>query len=432
DHILEEFSDEKEFLIGKPRSDKGCNRGWIRLLGFIETADDKVKCFFPSCGNKCTVLLHKRSREPFGTIDVLVGKTSATAELAVVKALILIVDSRENLVILDPEGKLATGSAVGADGLDLLHGPPSCLELERLGQQRTYRADRDAGTAVFAIELAVERSADLCFDAPVYEGVSTKRDYFVTDPRTFPAVDAAVLVTLYQRIFVIDIPVKLFICELVGADLVFIGQVLKIAVSGSITNRAINGMFQQKKFQHELSGSHDLVRSSADDHPLCYRSSAGRNKAPFHLLHFDQTHPATAKRMQFLIVAENRDTYACSLCGVKDGSVLRYCHLLVVYREIYHRDRVSLGNRCSLFLLNCHEAAGIIAGLAFRAFFLDQFGNLPFFPLDRINRTGFQTGSAFDTLFRNDLPEEKLLAAVGRAALVVYVSLVLVAEILDR
>ncbi len=63
-------------------------------------------------------------------------------------------------------------------------------------------------------------------------------------------------------------------------------------------------------------------------------------------------------------------------------------------------------------LLNRHEAAGVIAGLALGTFFLDQLGNLSFFPLDCVYRAGFQTCAAFYTLLRNYFPEEKLLAAV--------------------
>ena len=63
-------------------------------------------------------------------------------------------------------------------------------------------------------------------------------------------------------------------------------------------------------------------------------------------------------------------------------------------------------------LLDRHEASGVIAGFTFGTFFLDKLGELTFFPLDCINRTGFQAGTAFYALFRDYLPEEQLLAAV--------------------
>jgi hypothetical protein len=55
-------------------------------------------------------------------------------------------------------------------------------------------------------------------------------------------------------------------------------------------------------------------------------------------------------------------------------------------------------------LFKCHEAAGIITGLALGAFFFVQDGQLTFFPDDRVNRACFLACTAFDALIFDYLP----------------------------
>jgi hypothetical protein len=63
-------------------------------------------------------------------------------------------------------------------------------------------------------------------------------------------------------------------------------------------------------------------------------------------------------------------------------------------------------------LFKRHEAAGIVAGFTFGAFFLVKICQLPFFPDNSIDRTRFFAGTAFYTLIFDNLPEQQLLAAV--------------------
>jgi hypothetical protein len=83
-------------------------------------------------------------------------------------------------------------------------------------------------------------------------------------------------------------------------------------------------------------------------------------------------------------------------------------------------------------LFNCHKTAGIITGFALSALFLVQDGQLSFFPNNCINRTGLFTGSAFDAFLFRHFPKQQILATVRRAALVINMSFILMAEIINR
>ena len=82
-------------------------------------------------------------------------------------------------------------------------------------------------------------------------------------------------------------------------------------------------------------------------------------------------------------------------------------------------------------LFQRHEATGVITGFTLGTLFLVQNGQLPLFPDDGVNRTGFLACAAFYALVLDNLPQQQLFAAVGWAAFIVYVRLVLITEIVN-
>jgi len=154
-------------------------------------------------------------------------------------------------------------------------------------------------------------------------------------------MNATVLVSFNQRILVIDFPVKFLIGEVIGVNLVLVGEVLQVTVTGSIANGTVNGVFQEQELENQFPGFHNLVGHGADDHPFRYRCSTGRDQAPLHLLNFHQTHTAATEWMQLLVMTEYRYSDAGSFGCIINGCIALYRYLFVVYSKINHLDLCS-------------------------------------------------------------------------------------------
>ena len=93
------------------------------------------------------------------------------------------------------------------------------------------------------------------------------------------------------------------------------GVVLQGAFAALVTNRAIEGMVEQSKFQYALLPFYHLVSGGFDHHIRRHIHGAGGHQLR-HLLDFYQAHPATTQRTDLLVIAENRDLHIDPFCRV--------------------------------------------------------------------------------------------------------------------
>ena len=199
---------------------------------------------------------------------------------------------------------------------------------------------------------------------------------------------------------------ELFISESVGINLVFVSQILQVAVTGFITNRAVKRMVQKEQFQNHFTSLDNIRGRCANNHAFCYRCSAGRNLTTLHLLNFNQTHAASSERFELFVMAQDRYVNPVQFGRFINSRGFWCCDLLIVYCKIYHLDLcpVSL-TKCVKILFKCHEPAGIVTGFTFCAFFLVKECKLTLLPDNSIYRTGLFAGAALDTFILNNLPQ---------------------------
>ncbi len=91
--------------------------------------------------------------------------------------------------------------------------------------------------------------------------------------------------------------------------------VLKRTLAALVAYRTIQRMVEESELQHALLRFFDFFRVGLDDHALTDRHRACSHHLR-HLLHFDQTHPATAEGSEFFVVAENRNFYIHRFGGI--------------------------------------------------------------------------------------------------------------------
>ncbi len=84
------------------------------------------------------------------------------------------------------------------------------------------------------------------------------------------------------------------------------GDVLQWTFAALITNRTIQGMVDQQKFQNTLLGHFCLARSRGYFHSVRHRGGTG-GQGFWRFFHIHQTHPAIGGNRKFGVIAEKRD-----------------------------------------------------------------------------------------------------------------------------
>ncbi len=114
--------------------------------------------------------------------------------------------------------------------------------------------------------------------------------------------------------------------------------VLEGTLSALVTDRAVEGVIDEEKFQDAPLSLPDPVGLRADDHVLA-RLERARGREIRHLLDLDQAHPACAERGRAVMVAEYGDLDSHLLSCLIDCRPLRNDDRTAVDREVHHRHR---------------------------------------------------------------------------------------------
>ena len=106
-------------------------------------------------------------------------------------------------------------------------------------------------------------------------------------------------------------------------------QILQLALTALVANRAIERVVDEQKLHDRLLGCNRLVALGAHDHALRHgRGACGHGLGS--LLHIDQAHAAVGRDGEFLVVAEMGDVGAGFFSGMHDHAAFGNFHFLTV------------------------------------------------------------------------------------------------------
>ena len=107
------------------------------------------------------------------------------------------------------------------------------------------------------------------------------------------------------------------------------GDILQLAFTTLVADRAIQGMVDQQEFHHALLGRDRALRARMDDHAAGCRRGAGRHRLRG-LLDLDQAHPAVCRDGQLLVIAKMRHVHAELVGRMHDHAALLHFDFLAV------------------------------------------------------------------------------------------------------
>ena len=121
-------------------------------------------------------------------------------------------------------------------------------------------------------------------------------------------------------------------------------QVLQLALTALVANRAIERVVDQQKLHDRLLGRNRLVALGAHDHALRHgRGAGGHGLGGF--FNLDQAHAAVGRNREFLVVAEMGDVGAGFFSGMHDHAAFGNFHFLTVEFYFNHGSSPLLHRR---------------------------------------------------------------------------------------
>ena len=207
---------------------------------------------------------------------------------------------------------------------------------ERLARQGTHWADVDH----VAREFGVDRAADKGFDLGVLAAIGHAQLHvagnFLTETHTARAVDASAHFRHgNQRAHVLGQHGALFLVVTRGRTAITHRQVLQLALTALIADRAVERVIDQQELHDRLLGRDGLVALGAHDHALRDGRGAGRHRLG-RLFHVDQTHAAVGRDGQLLVIAKMGDVGASLVSRMHDHAAFGDLHLLAVDFDFNH------------------------------------------------------------------------------------------------
>jgi hypothetical protein len=215
-----------------------------------------------------------------------------------------------HLLALDLDDQVGTGAVMRADALAARQLPGAGAVAEGLAGERADRADVDHVARQLAVDRAAQEGGDLAVLAAVLHAQFHHAGHLLAEAHAAGAVDAAAhLLHRDQRADVLVEDDALFFLVAAGAAAVAHGQVLQLAFTALVADRAVQRVVDEQELHHRLLRLDGLVALGAHHHALGDRRGAGRHGLG-RLLDVDQAHAAVGRDAELLVVAEVRDVGA--------------------------------------------------------------------------------------------------------------------------
>ena len=306
----------------------------IEPIGYV------LECGLPVHLQPLTVLLEHGLGQAFFAIEGLVREAVTIGNPALVDGLVLERHDPHHLVVLHLDHQVGPGGIVWADALAARKLPRPGAVAERLAGQRAHRADVDH----VAGKLRIHRSPDKGFDLGMLAAVGHAEFHHTGDllakTDTARAVDAARhLFHRDERTYVLVEHHALFFLVARAGTTVTHRQILQLALTALVADRAIQRVVDEQELHHRLLRLDGLVGLGAHDHALRHGCGAGGHGLGG-LFHIHQAHAAVGGDGQLLVVAEVRNVGAGFFGRMHDHAAFGHFDLLAVDFDFNHANVV--------------------------------------------------------------------------------------------
>ena len=172
---------------------------------------------------------------------------------------------------------VATGSAAGTDGLNLLQVPDPRLKAEVFTGQRAHWADIDHIARVQVIEPLAWKQVNVAMIATGKDAQLAGLGDLVEEPSAAGTEDATLLIENHLRPEIHDLALFDFGFkrEPAAVDAVVHVVVLQLALTGLVADRAVDRVIDQQELQHRGLGGLDLGTGRPYHHPLSHPGVTG-------------------------------------------------------------------------------------------------------------------------------------------------------------
>ena len=276
-----------------------------------------------------TVFDFRRFQTAF-VIQAFVSEAVAVADPAFVHRFVFQRQHAANGVLFGLYNQVAAQSIVGGNGFTAAQFPRTGVITERLAGQRAHRTQID----YVARQLGFHRLADKRHDfgklTAVGHGDFLHTGHFFGKAHAAGTVDAAAhFFRRHQRPHVFADHRAFFFLITAGRFAVAHGQILQLALTALVANRAIQRVVDQQKLHHPFLRLFGFRRMGVHHHAVGHGRGAGRQGFGG-FFHFHQAHTAVGGDGKFFVVAEMRNIGAQFVRRFHHSRALLDCNLFTV------------------------------------------------------------------------------------------------------
>src|SRR5579875_527542 len=295
DHITQSLLEEVSLLVGDARrADAADGLRAMRLENLRQASANEEKCLIPTGGLQLAVATNERRAQAV-VVDKAKFPAPAIAQPAIVDLVVVARHQAHDLVNAHVHTSIAADAAIVADAGRVLQLPRARPEAIGAGSERADRADFDRVAGEDGVEGAIRGSANLHLVATRdhYEAIVHRN--LRTETRAALAENAALAV---KQDVVADGNglgvVALVLIEARATGAVALRKVLQIALTGLVTDGAIERVVDEQKFQRAAPRLQHLLGVGMHDHALADGRGAGGLRRLRHLLDLHEAHTARA------------------------------------------------------------------------------------------------------------------------------------------
>ena len=275
----------------------------VGVVNRLQLARCGLRGFFPGNGIELVALANQGLPNALRVFGEIKPKPSLHAqEISVDPAQVAVVRA-QNFVVAHAERRLAAIRTVRADRRNVLHLPRPRLVAIGSAGQRSDRADINAHSALFALQVILAVRDDHAVRPAQAHAQRFHVHAFVAHAHAPEAQDAARRVVIHQLRPLFFGPVNLFFHEPARVRAVAENHVLQLALAAFVAHRAIQRMIRQQEFQHVLARLTHLLSIRSNDHAF-RRHQRARRLQLRRLLHLHQAHAACCLQRESWVVAE--------------------------------------------------------------------------------------------------------------------------------
>ncbi len=245
----------------------------------------------------------------------LVAEAVAVGDPAFVDRLVFERHHAHHLAVLDLHDQVGAGGIVGRDALAARQLPGAGAVAEGLAGERADRADVDHVARQLGVDRTTDEGLDLGMLAAVGHAQFHHAGDFLAEAHAAGALDAAAhFLHGDQRADVLGEHHALFFFVARLARAIAHGQVLQLALTALVTDRAVQRVVDQQELHDGLLGLDGFFALGANDHALRHgRGTGGHGLGS--LLDVHQAHAAVGRHRQLLVITEVRDVGAVFFGG---------------------------------------------------------------------------------------------------------------------